>query len=303
MHVILIVMQMKHFLPILLLAVAGIALPARAQQSESHAAYAPEAVQAYSKDAVTGLYFESVNGNAVIVINQDKKKNGQPKPYATSPMVIPATFTIAITGMGDQGESSGSETLPVTELGAYALMDATFTSLSFAEPSNLRVFRTGALMNVNKISGTLALPSSLEEIETQGIIGASMQITKLVIPAGLQNLAISSILLPNLQEIEFLGSVPPSCAVDVSDPSACNPWVSASLSTPASVSVVVPDGAYNTYKDAAGIGDYFTCFASSGPTDLSENGQTPVAADKFFRNGRLYILRNGRIYNAVGEEQ
>ena len=202
-------------------------------------------------------------------------------PYTQTNFVVPSTITLTGVSASMGGDPSTSKlTLPVVELGERALKDANASSVTFATPSNIRAIRTNAFMNMKNMTGKLTLPASLE------------------------HLAISSILLPNITEIEFLGTTPPECDTDDGNKSAYNPWTASVTNlTPSNIKVTVPVGSEDLYKSAVGIGDYFDCFKNSGSgTGIAETVATGSHARKVIMNGQMYILRDGRLYNALGAQ-
>ena len=123
----------------------------------------------------------------------------------------------------------------------------------------------------------------------------------LVLPASLDSLSLSAIVLPNIQKIVFLGSTPPRCAINKGSLTAYNPWTSDNDgATPADIKIEVPKGASDAYKQAAGIGDYFTCFKQDTPTAMDNMREAVAPATKSLRNGMLIIERNGAYYDARG---
>jgi hypothetical protein len=90
----------------------------------------------------------------------------------------------------------------------------------------------------------------------------------------IDSLSLSSVLLDRLTTIEFRGATPPRCAVSGS----LTPFNSLSLSTPADITVIVPEGSFDAYSDALGIGSYFNCFPKL--LTVSSNGYGTASADK-----------------------
>lgn len=192
--------------------------------------------------------------------------------YTQSHILIPASFVLQGIGTGDDY----SKTMQVIAVADNAFSGAECTSLSFAEPSNVKTIGGAALSNMPNLSqDTLTLPASLD------------------------SLALSAILLPEIKYIRFLGTTPPRCAV-ATDGDAINPWTSASEITMPTVQVLVPEGTWNAYKETKGIGDYFSCFQGETPTGITEMANAPAKAQKVMRNGQLLIEKAGVLYTVEG---
>jgi len=205
---------------------------------------------------------------------------GKNRIYLSDNIVIPATFKVnTSSGQTGGGIQQGEETYTVLSIGAQAFAGATATSIVFANPSNVATIKTRAFSNLPNLTG------------------------KLVLPASLQTLELSSIILPELTEIEFLGSVPPDCELSDADNGAYNPWTTLEASTSEDITITVPNGAWEAYQDAPGIGDYFTCLRRDpGPgTGCSDIQADMPRVQKTMRNGRICILRDGTYYDLQGQ--
>lgn len=190
--------------------------------------------------------------------------------YEQTVLSVPATVTLTGPSMGGEPVAI---VYSVVALGNKAFYNApNATAVTFAADSRVSRIETEALANMPKMSGKLVLPASLEA------------------------LAVSSILLPNITEIEFLGTTPPTCETQ----NGYLPWTSASGSTGRNIHISVPDGAWETYKAAAGIGDYFSCFRGDTPTGITGQENASAKACKIMRNGQLLIIRNGVEYDVQG---
>ena len=194
------------------------------------------------------------------------------------PLLIPASTVYEQTVISENSTPVTNKIfIPVVTIDTAALVGATSVSLAFETPSNLRVIRKQGISNMPGIAGTLELPEGLELIETEGVsaLGSeSAPLTKLVIPASIDSLSLSSVLLDRLTAIEFRGATPPRCAASGS----LTPFNSVSLSTPADITVIVPEGSFDAYSDALGIGSYFNCFPKL--LTVSSNGYGTASADK-----------------------
>lgn len=187
--------------------------------------------------------------------------------------VLPTVFH----GGPSVGGGQSGYTYRITELGQRAFKGAKCKTLTFAMPSNVMVIGEEALSNMPNLSqDTLTLPASLD------------------------SLALGAVVLPNIRYIVFLGTTPPRCAVAPGE-DAFNPWTSASEITMPTVQVLVPEGTWSKYKEAKGIGDYFSCFQGETPTGVTEAENTPTKACKVMRNGQLLIQKAGSFYTLEGQ--
>ncbi|MBQ4508248.1 MAG: hypothetical protein II970_05075 [Paludibacteraceae bacterium] len=203
-------------------------------------------------------------------------------------LVIPANAVYVQSTISDQDPLQGKTLLPVIEIDTAALVGATSPSLTFETPSNLRIIRKQGISSMPNIAGTLELPEGLELIETEGVSNIGTEtapLTKLIVPSTIDSLSLSSVLLDRLTVIEFKGATPPRCAVSAS----LSPFSSTSLSTPAAVTVIVPDGSFDAYSDALGIGSYFDCFPKRLTVSSSAHGSATSDKPRYFA-GETAIL-------------
>jgi len=207
---------------------------------------------------------------ATVIASKTKNKLNQTEPYKMDTIFIPEYVLVETTGMGSDPTT---DTFAITSIGASALVKSTARCVLFAEHSQVSSIQTLALSNMANMSG------------------------KLVLPASLSHLAVSSILLPGITEIEFLGSIPPTCEVNT-----YNPWTSSSFTTSADIKITIPEGSLSAYKYATGIGDYFTCLknAPDPATSVESTSSKQHTTNKVLRNGRIYILRDGKWYDLYG---
>ena len=212
-------------------------------------------------------------GSAVLTKSDMWKPNHKSKYgyYPQSTLIIPSEIVIDAQSIGG---GSGKVTLQVTGIGTDAFKKALASSVEFASGSHVDSIATFAFYSMSNMTG------------------------KLVLPASLANLSVSAILLPDITEIEFLGTTPPMCEIV----DTYNPWTSASNgATPNTIKVTVPEGTWSTYKEAIGIGDYFTCFKGDDPTGVTELENAPAKACKVMRNGQLLIQKAEVLYTAEGK--
>lgn len=227
--------------------------------------------------------------------------------YDQANIFVPATITVGGASFGGGSGSESENVYTVTEIGESAFEGSWAQTLTFDTESKVRVIRRRGLYGLG--IKTLVLPASLRVIEEQGLCIRSSQkaksfISTLVLPAGLDSLGLGAVALNKLQKLRFLGMTPPKCAVAEGD--ARNPWTTADCATPADIAVEYPEGCKETYKERAGIGDYFTAFAEpETPTGVEETDaetrSSAGAARKVMQGGRVTIIRGTRSYNLFGQ--
>ncbi len=267
------------------------------------------AAQTFEYKDASGLYYlcDDATMEAVVIACKDASADYE---YQQNSITIPATITITRSSIGEQGATQEDLIYKVSEIGENALKNAWAFSVIFAENSNVRIIRKGGMYGIG-CSGTLTLPASLRIIEQEGIYvkssaKAKQFISEIILPAGLEKLDISSIVLNKLQTLQFMGAVPPICETATGQ-TACNPFTAIGCNTPEDVTVLYPDGCFAAYKNAAGIGDYFTCFTDGEggtTTDIgiaqNKGEKENTTAKKVMINGQVVIVRNGEYFSLLG---
>lgn len=204
--------------------------------------------------------------------------------YTMSSVVIPSTITAVNGVVGDDGKMMAvAAEIPVIMLGRKAFFNATsITSLTFAEPSNIDTIGMQAMQYMAGLTGTLELPEGLKFIAMSGIHsglnGGQMPVKKLVLPSTLDSLDVISVVLNELDTLEFKGETAPKCRVRVTTTQTQIPWMinpNNNFPTPKNVQIIIPDGSYDSYKNQAGLGDYFDYFTS--PSTDTENVKDAAA--------------------------
>jgi len=114
---------------------------------------------------------------------------------------------------------------------------------------------------------------------------------KLILPSTLDSLDVISIILDELETIEFRGIVPPHCQTRETKTYTQMPWLINEPSknqhpTPTDVEIIIPEGSFEAYKAQTGIGDYFDYFNESAVDNIETENN----------NGSKYI----GIYNIMG---
>lgn len=196
---------------------------------------------------VDGIYYEMNNETQTATLI---RYNANSK-YEMDTIVIPVSVS-----------NEGRE-YPVVALGQGALRNTTAKAVIFAEGSQVKELGMQAFQGAVNLQ-ELELPEGIKLIPLTGIHNATasnpMQIKKLVLPSTVDSLALFSICLPQLQTLEFKGLVPPSIATKETATWTQNPWQISTTNvcnTDTNAVVIVPDGALETYKNTAWIGDYF----------------------------------------------
>ena len=253
----------------ILLSVMTVVLGVAAQDSRNKA---PES-KSEQYDATSGLLYQlDTDTHEAVILDWASMVPGQ--VYEQETLTVLAYFEVKSLGISMGGDSQSSNKVYVVEIGEKGFYGAKATSVVFADDSHVGVIRKQALANMPNMGGTLTLPASLERLE------------------------ISSILLPFIKKIVFLGTEPPECLSD----ETYNPWTSEGLSTPSDIEVVVPTGCFSKYKAKAGLGTYFSNMHAEGEETLTALDKTEADAVpvKILNGGRIVILRNGRAYDFTG---
>ena len=196
---------------------------------------------------VDGLYYQLDDAQTATLI----RLNANSK-YEIDNIVIPVSVT------------KDDVTYPVVALGQGALRNTTASTITFAEGSQVTSLGTQAFQAAVNVQ-ELEIPEGVTLIPMTCIHNATasnpMTMKRLVLPSTLDSLALFSICLPQLETIEFKGSVPPSIATKVTATWTQNPWminVNNACNTATNAKVIVPVGAVEAYRNTAWIGDYFT---------------------------------------------
>jgi len=265
---------------------------------------------------INGVYFEYEFLKKEAHVLHDNSNAAGGYKYEQETISIPQVIIIngASGSTGSGKEIEGNENAyKVTEIAEGALKGALCETLTFdTTVQNIRAIRAYGMAQLSYLtSTTLSLPEGIEEIDSCGLFSGSkgnkMGTKKLVLPSTLTTLDYSSIVLYELDSLVFLGDVPPTCNYEKNgDVFIRAPWIYKSdnlYPTSKDIVVIVPESALSAYQDAPGIGDYFTCLKKGPATALEENEEAVVSQQKkVLRNGRLYILRDGVVYDAQGQK-
>ena len=259
----------------------------RAEQGWNH-------FDCFSNEAATdtlrigNLYYTIKDNEATVV------PNPAGGVYAMSSVVIPSTIT-TVKGVATDGKIEAVATeMPVVMLGRKAFFNATsITSLTFAEPSHIETLEQQSMQQMAGLTGTLELPEGLKLIDMtalhSGAKGGQLPVTKLILPSTLDSLSVMSVVLNELNTLEFHGAVAPKCQIRVTTSQTQIPWMinpNNHFPTPKNVQIIIPDGSFESYKNQAGIGDYFDYFTSPS-TDIETVEDN---ATKSLKNGIYNIL-------------
>lgn len=221
------------------------------------------------------------------------------KIYQLETVVIPATISKTVCAIPAEANGKASITqfdIPVTALGRKAFMnDSITTSFTFATPSNVVEIASQAMQYMAGLTGTLELPEGLKHISISGIHsglnGGQMPVKKLILPSTLDSLDVISVILDELETLEFRGIVPPHCQTRETKTYTQMPWLINEPSknqhpTPTDVEIIIPEGSFEAYKAQTGIGDYFDYFNESAVDNIETENN----------NGSKYT----GIYNIMG---
>lgn len=213
---------------------------------------------------VGNLYYTIHNDSASVMSDLTGNKYG-----TLASVVVPAQIakTICTT---DATATVGQKQMPVVALGRAAFRNnTTIQSVSFAAPSHIQTLGMQSMQNMEGMTGTLELPEGLKLIDMTAIYsdakGGKMPVKKLILPSTLDSLSVMSVVLNELETLEFRGVVAPKCQINVKTTQTQIPWVvnmTNNFPTPKNVQIIIPDGSYDSYKNQAGIGDYFDYFTS-----------------------------------------
>lgn len=212
------------------------------------------------------LYYTIKDGNASVM--PDLTGNN----YATlTSVVVPATIAQTVCTITEGKAAIAQIEIPVVALGRAAFKsNKSIQAVTFAAPSNITEVQSMAMMYMEGMTGTLELPEGLKYIATSGIHsgqnGGQMPVKELILPSTLDSLSVISVVLNELETLEFRGAVAPKCQVRQTSTQLQIPWAinltSNKFPAPSDVQIIIPDGAYDSYKAQAGIGDYFDYFKS-----------------------------------------
>lgn len=237
------------------------------------------------------LYYTLKDGNASVMPDLTGNTYG-----ALTTVVVPATIAQTVCTITGGKAAIVQNEIPVVALGKSAFKsNKSIQAVTFAAPSNITEIQSMAMMYMEGLTGTLELPEGLKYIATSGIHsglnGGLMPVKELILPSTLDSLSVISVILNELETLEFRGAVAPKCQVRVTTTQRQIPWAinlaNNNYPTPASVNIIIPDCAFDSYKNQAGIGDYFDYF-NSPSTDIEE-----------IKSAETNPIKKG-IYNVMG---
>lgn len=226
---------------------------------------------------VGSLYYTIKDGDASVMADLTGNNYG-----TLAAAFVPDTIAKTVCVINSGTAAISQEEMPVVALGRAAFKsNKSIHSVTFAAPSNITEVQSMAMMYMEGMTGTLELPEGLRYIATSGIHsglnGGQMPVKKLILPSTLDSLSVISVVLNELETLEFRGAVAPKCQVYEITMQRQIPWAinltNNNFPTPADVHIILPDGAYDSYKAQAGIGDYFEYF-NSPSTSVDEVNST-----------------------------
>ncbi|HCS87526.1 MAG TPA: hypothetical protein DIW30_03675 [Bacteroidales bacterium] len=227
----------------------------------------------------SGVLYYTIEGGKAVVMPDITGGSYKDEESVTIPTHVSKTVCTITAGR----TNITAKEIPVTGLGKGAFRgNKSIHSLTFATPSNIENIQPMAMMQMEGMTGTLELPEGLKHIATSGIhsgvSGGQMPVKKLIMPSTLDSLDVISVILNELETLAFRGETAPKCQVKQLSTQKQIPWAinltSNRFPTPANVEIIIPDGTYNSYKNQAGIGDYFEYFINretSQPDVMSES--------------------------------
>ena len=251
----------------------------------------------------SSLYYSITNDSAIVAADITGNK------YANlTAVAIPDTITKTICTIdASTGKTVVSaKAMPVVALGKRAFNgNTTITSITFDPESKVAEIQSQAMMSMSALSGTLELPEGLKHICTSGIYsgvkGGQLPVKKLILPSTLDSLDVISVILNELDTLEFRGMVAPKCQIRETSTMTQIPWMIGpknEFPTPKDVAIVLPEGAYESYKNQAGIGDYFTYFAPTAVDNIYDdeingnntNNENNANSESNFKTGVYNVL-------------
>lgn len=212
------------------------------------------------------LYYTIKDGNASVMLDLTGNNYA-----ALTSVIVPATIAHTVCTITEGKAAIAQNEIPVVALGRAAFKsNKSIQTVTFAAPSSIKTLGIQSMQFMEGLTGTLDLPEGLELIDMTAIHsgqnGGQMPVKKLILPSTLDSLSMISIVLNELETLEFRGAVAPKCQVRQTSTQLQIPWAinltSNKFPTPADVQIIIPDGAYDSYKAQAGIGDYFDYFKS-----------------------------------------
>ena len=248
----------------------------------------------------SSLYYSITNDSAIVAADI----TGNKYAYLTA-VAIPDTITKTICSIdATTGKTViAAKAMPVVALGKRAFNgNTTITSLTFDPENKVTEIQSQAMMSMSALCGTLELPEGLKHICTSGIYsgvkGGQLPVKKLILPSTLDSLDVISVILNELDTLEFRGMVAPKCQIRETSTMTQIPWMIGpknEFPTPKDVAIVIPEGTYENYKNQAGIGDYFTYFAPTAvdniyDDEINGNNENNANNENNFKTGVYNVL-------------
>ena len=248
----------------------------------------------------SSLYYSITNDSAIVAADITGNK------YANlTAVAIPDTITKTICSIdATTGKTViAAKAMPVVALGKRAFNgNTTITSLTFDPENKVAEIQSQAMMSMSALSGTLELPEGLKHICASGIYsgvkGGQLPVKKLILPSTLDSLDVISVILNELDTLEFRSTTAPKCQIRETSTMTQIPWMIGpknEFPTPKDVAIVIPEGTYENYKNQAGIGDYFTYFAPTAvdniyDDEINGNNENNANNENNFKTGVYNVL-------------
>jgi hypothetical protein len=163
------------------------------------------------------------------------------------------------------------------------------SSVAFAENGALTRIGNWAFYNCHELT-ELVIPEGVTEVGHAAFYGCTY-LKEMTLPSTVQSIADNGFALcAKLQRMNVDALIPPTVAARTFE------------EVDRSIPVYVPDEVVSAYQ-AAPVWQEFNVQGKSNAPAAVDNIQSPTTSNrKLLRDGQLLILRNGKTYNAMGQE-
>jgi hypothetical protein len=211
--------------------------------------------------------------------------------YNLQTLALPSTMTTIPYMSVAECVSLQSITIPaqVVEIEARAFENCRMLSSVTFEKGNLTRIGNWAFYNCHELQN-VAIPEGVSEIGHAAFYGCAY-LSEMTLPSTIQEIADNSFAFcSKLKAIHVNASTPPTVYVKTFE------------DVDRSIPVYVPEEAVNRYK-AAAVWQEFNIVGEKGSTSGMDDVQMGKnGIQKLLRNGQLVIIRDGKMYNAMGQE-
>ncbi len=219
--------------------------------------------------------------------------------------------SVTSIGMG-AFESCTGLTSPVCNAHVFAFMPTTYSG-AYTIPEGIESIAGVAFLNCSSLT-SVTIPNSVTSIGAYAFQNCT-GLTSVTIPNSVTSIGklafygcsgLTSITIGNsvttIEDAAFCGcSGLTSITCEVTTPPTCG--VSAFEEVPKSIPLYVPFGSEDAYQYATGW-NYFDNIQpiKADNVDITTTEVVPDETSVFFRNGQLFILRDGKTYSITGQE-